>query len=103
MCASGSIRRLSVSVIEGGGDAVRTAPTTSASSGFSRLNMGVFKFKFSMNLQMNLSTQLQIILALAVWAWAVMNEQLEIGGVAAFISGIGRITDLVGRSGQLLS
>ena len=32
-------------------------------------------------------------LALAVGAWAVLHDQLEIGGVVAFISGIGRITD----------
>jgi ABC-type bacteriocin/lantibiotic exporter with double-glycine peptidase domain len=42
---------------------------------------------------MNLSTQLQIIGALAVGAWAVLHEQLEVGGVVAFISGIHRITD----------
>jgi ABC-type bacteriocin/lantibiotic exporter with double-glycine peptidase domain len=58
-----------------------------------RLNMGVYKFKFSMNFLMNLSTQLQIIGALAVGALAVLNGELEIGGVVAFISGIGRITD----------
>jgi ABC-type multidrug transport system fused ATPase/permease subunit len=58
-----------------------------------RLNMGVYKFKFSMNFLMNLSTQLQVIGALAVGSWAVLHDQLEIGGVVAFISGIGRITD----------
>ena len=42
---------------------------------------------------MNLSTQLQIIGALLVGGWAVYGGQLEIGGVVAFISGIGRITD----------
>jgi ABC-type bacteriocin/lantibiotic exporter with double-glycine peptidase domain len=46
-----------------------------------------------MNFLMNLSTQLQIIGVLAVGAWAVLNGQLEIGGVVAFVSGIGRITD----------
>ena len=58
-----------------------------------RLNMGIFKLKFSRNFLMNLSTQLQIIGALAVGVWAVLHDQLEIGGVVAFISGIGRITD----------
>jgi ABC-type bacteriocin/lantibiotic exporter with double-glycine peptidase domain len=46
-----------------------------------------------MNFLMNLSTQLQVIGALAVGAWAVLNNQLEIGGVMASVSGIGRITD----------
>jgi ABC-type bacteriocin/lantibiotic exporter with double-glycine peptidase domain len=55
--------------------------------------MGIYKFKFSMNFLMNLSTQLQIIGALVVGGWAVHEGRLEIGGVVAFISGIGRITD----------
>jgi ABC-type bacteriocin/lantibiotic exporter with double-glycine peptidase domain len=55
--------------------------------------MGIFRFKFSMNFLMNLSTQLQIIGALLVGGWAVYQDRLEIGGVVAFISGIGRITD----------
>ena len=55
--------------------------------------MGIFRLKFSMNFLMNLSTQLQIIGVLLVGGWAVYAERLEIGGVVAFISGIGRITD----------
>ena len=55
--------------------------------------MGIFRLKFSMNFLMNLSTQLQIIGALLVGGWAVYQNRLEIGGVVAFISGIGRITD----------
>jgi ABC-type bacteriocin/lantibiotic exporter with double-glycine peptidase domain len=46
-----------------------------------------------MNFLMNLSTQFQIIGALLVGGWAVYESRLEIGGVVAFISGIGRITD----------
>jgi ABC-type bacteriocin/lantibiotic exporter with double-glycine peptidase domain len=57
------------------------------------LNMGVFKLKFSMNFLMNLSTHLQIIAALLYGGWLVLNSQLEIGGVVAFISGISRLTD----------
>ena len=57
------------------------------------LNMGFFKLKFSMNFLMNLSTQLQVVSALLVGGWAVYQGQLEIGGVVAFISGIGKITD----------
>jgi ABC-type bacteriocin/lantibiotic exporter with double-glycine peptidase domain len=87
------IRWLSVSVIEGGGDPERERAGDERIERVFQLNMGVYKFKFSMNFLMNLSTQLQIIGALAVGAWAVLNQQLEIGGVVAFISGIGRITD----------
>ena len=56
------------------------------------LNMGIFRFKFTMNFLKNLSTQLQIIAAL-VGGWLVHTDQLEIGGVVASISGIGRFTD----------
>jgi ABC-type multidrug transport system fused ATPase/permease subunit len=87
------IRRLSISVIEGGGDPARDAADDARIDRVFRLNMGIYKLKFSMNFLMNLSTQLQIIGALAVGAWAVLHDQLEIGGVVAFISGIARITD----------
>ena len=46
-----------------------------------------------MNFLMNLSTQLQIVAALLAGGWAVYMERLEVGGVVAFISGIGRLTD----------
>jgi ABC-type bacteriocin/lantibiotic exporter with double-glycine peptidase domain len=87
------LRRLSVSVVEGGGNAVRDRDDDERIERAFRLNMGIYEFKFSMNFLMNLSTQLQIIGALAIGAWAVLHGQLEIGGVVAFISGIGRITD----------
>jgi ABC-type bacteriocin/lantibiotic exporter with double-glycine peptidase domain len=87
------IRRLSISVVEGGGDTARDRADDGRIDQVFHLNMGIYKLKFSMNFLMNLSTQLQIIGALAVGAWAVLNQQLEIGGVVAFISGIGRITD----------
>jgi ABC-type bacteriocin/lantibiotic exporter with double-glycine peptidase domain len=87
------IRRLSVSVVEGGNDSARDHADDERIERAFQLNMGVYKFKFSMNFLMNLSTQLQVIGALAVGSWAVLHDQLEIGGVVAFISGIGRITD----------
>jgi ABC-type multidrug transport system fused ATPase/permease subunit len=88
------VRRLSVSAVEGtGGDAARDLVDDELIQRVFELNMGIFRFKFSMNFLMNLSTQLQIIGALLVGGWAVHTEQLEIGGVVAFISGIGRITD----------
>jgi len=88
------IRQLSVSVVEAiSGDAARDRTGTERIEHVFQLNMGIFRFKFTMNFLMNISTQLQIIGALLVGGWSVYTEQLEIGGVVAFISGIGRITD----------
>jgi ABC-type bacteriocin/lantibiotic exporter with double-glycine peptidase domain len=88
------IRQLSISVVEGNtSDAARDRADDERIQHVFELNMGIFRLKFSMNFLMNLSTQLQIIGALLVGGWAVYQERLEIGGVVAFISGIGRITD----------
>ncbi len=57
------------------------------------LDMGIFKLKFSMNFLMNICNHLQIVSALLVGGWWVYTSQLEIGGVVAFISGIGRLND----------
>jgi ABC-type bacteriocin/lantibiotic exporter with double-glycine peptidase domain len=57
------------------------------------INMRVFELKFTMNFLMNLCTHAQIISALLLGGWWVLQSDLEIGGVVAFISGIGRITD----------
>jgi ABC-type multidrug transport system fused ATPase/permease subunit len=58
-----------------------------------RINMHIFELKFTMNFLMNLCTHAQIIMALLVGGWRVLQGDLEIGGVVAFISGIGRLTD----------
>jgi ABC-type multidrug transport system fused ATPase/permease subunit len=89
------IRQLSVSVVEEGQnhDMGREQADASRIQRVFELNMGSFKLKFSMNFLMNLSTQLQIIGALLVGGWAVYQNRLEIGGVVAFISGIGKVTD----------
>jgi ABC-type multidrug transport system fused ATPase/permease subunit len=88
------IRQLSISVVEGNSsDAARDRADDERIQQIFELNMGIFRLKFSMNFLMNLSTQLQVIGALLVGGLAVYAERLEIGGVVAFISGIGRITD----------
>lgn len=88
------IRLLSVSVVEGSSsDDASDRTNDERIRQVFELNMGIFKLKFSMNFLMNLSTQLQIIGALLIGGWAVYAQRLEIGGVVAFISGIGRITD----------
>ncbi len=58
-----------------------------------RLDMRIFQLKFAMNFLMNLCSHLQIVAALLLGTWWVLHSQLEIGGVVAFISGIGRLTD----------
>ena len=57
------------------------------------LNMGITTLKFSMNFLMNFCTQLQIIAALLYGSWLVLTDQLAVGGVVAFISGVTRLTD----------
>ena len=57
------------------------------------LDMGIFRLKFTMNFLMNLCSHLQIISALLIGGWWVYTDQLEIGGVVAFISGISRLND----------
>ena len=42
---------------------------------------------------MSYGTHLQIIAALLYGGWLVLNSDLEIGGVVAFISGVSRLTD----------
>jgi len=58
-----------------------------------QLNMGIFKLKFSMNFLMNICNHLQVIAALLIGGWMVHTDQLELGGVVAFISAIIRLND----------
>ncbi|MBV9827899.1 MAG: ABC transporter ATP-binding protein [Alphaproteobacteria bacterium] len=58
-----------------------------------RLNMAIFELKFTLNFLMNLCSHLQVITALLLGGWWVLHDQLEIGGVVAFISGLGRLND----------
>jgi ABC-type multidrug transport system fused ATPase/permease subunit len=89
-----TLRKLSVSVVGlSGGTDERGASDDVRIDRVFRLNMGVFCFKFFMNFLMNLCNHLQIIAALLVGGWFVFTEQLEIGGVVAFISAIGRLND----------
>jgi ABC-type bacteriocin/lantibiotic exporter with double-glycine peptidase domain len=58
-----------------------------------QLNMGIYKFKFSMNFLMNICSHLQVVAALLIGGWMVHTDQLEVGGVVAFISGAARLND----------
>jgi len=55
------------------------------------LDMGIFRLKFAMNYLMNLCSHLQIVAALLLGGWWVYTDRLAMGGVVAFISGIGRL------------
>ena len=88
------IRLLSISVVDvSEHDTARDQTDGQRINRIFELNMGIFRLKFTMNFLMNLSTQLQIVGVLLVGGWMVHTQQLEIGGVVAFISGIGRLTD----------
>src|SRR5215471_6968537 len=58
-----------------------------------RLNLGIYKLKFSMNFLMNLCSHLQVVSALLIGGWMVHTDQLQVGGVVAFISAVGRLND----------
>jgi ABC-type multidrug transport system fused ATPase/permease subunit len=58
-----------------------------------QLNMGILKIKFTMNFLMNLCSHLQVVAALLLGGWWVLQGEIEIGGVVAFISGMARLND----------
>lgn len=58
-----------------------------------QLNMGIVKLKYSMNFLMNFCSHLQVVAALLIGGWMVHTDQLEVGGVVAFISAVGRLND----------
>jgi ABC-type bacteriocin/lantibiotic exporter with double-glycine peptidase domain len=57
------------------------------------LDMGIFKLKFTMNFLMNFCNHLQRVAALLLGGWYVLQGQLEVGGVVAFISGVEKLND----------
>jgi ABC-type multidrug transport system fused ATPase/permease subunit len=58
-----------------------------------QLNLGIFKLKFSMNFLMNFCSHLQVVAALLIGGWMVHTDQLQVGGIVAFISAVGRLND----------
>jgi ABC-type multidrug transport system fused ATPase/permease subunit len=58
-----------------------------------QLDMAIFKLKFSMNFLMNFCNHLQVVAALLIGGWMVHTDQLQVGGVVAFISAVGRLND----------
>jgi ABC-type bacteriocin/lantibiotic exporter with double-glycine peptidase domain len=89
------LRRLGAAMIggaEGADDASNRADDQRIEQAFA-LDMGIFKLRFTTNFLMNVSNHLQIVAALLVGGWAVHTGRLALGGVVAFISGIGRVKD----------
>jgi ABC-type multidrug transport system fused ATPase/permease subunit len=89
------LRQLGIAMIKGNGgadDESSRADDRRIEQAFA-LDMGIFKLKFTMNFLMNICNHLQIVSALLVGGWWVYTGNIEIGGVVAFISGIGRLND----------
>jgi ABC-type multidrug transport system fused ATPase/permease subunit len=57
------------------------------------MDMGIFRLKFTLNFLMNLCNHVQIVAALLLGGWFVLAGRLELGGVVAFISAVGRLND----------
>jgi ABC-type bacteriocin/lantibiotic exporter with double-glycine peptidase domain len=89
------LRQLGIAMIagNGGADDVSSRVDDRRIEQAFALDMGIFKLKFTMNFLMNICNHLQIISALLVGGWWVYTGNIEIGGVVAFISGIGRLND----------
>ena len=87
------LRGLSISIVEApkreGRERVDEAPIQRVFE----LDMGIFKLKFTMNFLMNFCNHLQRVAALLLGGWYVLQGQLEVGGVVAFISGVEKLND----------
>ena len=89
------LRQLGIAMIKGNGgadDEGSRADDRRIEQAFA-LDMGIFKLKITMNLLMNVCNHLQVVSALLVGGWRVCTGHIEIGGVVAFISVIGRLND----------
>jgi ABC-type bacteriocin/lantibiotic exporter with double-glycine peptidase domain len=87
------LRGLSVSIVAPAYEDNRGRADVTRINHVFELDMGIFRLKFTMNFLMNLCSHLQIIAALLLGGRWVHTEQLAIGGVVAFVSGIGRLND----------
>ena len=90
------IRRLSISVVGSAAEMAEAMAECRDEERIERvfqLNVGILRLKFGMNFLMNLSTHLQVIAGLGIGGWLVHEGELEVGGIVAFISGIGKTAD----------
>jgi len=87
------LRGLSISIVQAPGAGGRAREDDASIERVFQLDMGIFKLKFTMNFLMNFCNHLQIVAALLLGGWYVLADRLEIGGVVAFISAVGRLND----------
>jgi ABC-type multidrug transport system fused ATPase/permease subunit len=88
------LRQIGSGLIAPGPHAAAGDPATTARiDRVLQLNMRIFELKFAMNFLMNVCSHLQVIVALLLGGWWVLHQEIEIGAVVAFISGVGRLND----------
>ncbi|HXP75125.1 MAG TPA: hypothetical protein VN823_13355 [Stellaceae bacterium] len=87
------LRGLSVSIVDAPNEDAHARADNGRIERVFELDMGIFKLKFTMNFLMNFCNHLQIIAAFLLGGWYVVTSQLEVGGVVAFISAVGRLND----------
>ncbi len=87
------LRGLSTSLVARDDEPSRRRRDASRIDHIFTVNIGIYGLKFSMNFLMNLCTHLQIVVGLLLGGWYVLQGELEVGGVVAYISGIGRLND----------
>jgi len=90
-----TMREVSVGMIDGG-----QQPDSGQRAGFGRqiaevfsLNMQILRRKFAMNFLMNLTNHLGITGVLLVGGWSVARDEIDVGTIVAFISGLSRLND----------
>ena len=87
------LRGLSISIVEAPKHEGKERVDQGTIQRVFELDMGIFKLKFTMNFLMNFCNHLQRVAALLLGGWYVLNGELEIGGVVAFISGVEKLND----------
>ena len=88
------LRALSVEIIDEPAELDRAASDYDRAIGsVFALNMGVFELKYSMNFLMNLMHHLAVASMLGLGGWLVVQGNIEIGTVVAFISGLAQINE----------
>jgi ABC-type bacteriocin/lantibiotic exporter with double-glycine peptidase domain len=57
------------------------------------LNLGIVKLRYSMKFLMSLTQNVGKVVVLSVGGWYVINGQVEVGTVVAFVSGLNNVRD----------
>ncbi|MFB9951153.1 ABC transporter transmembrane domain-containing protein [Rhizobium puerariae] len=89
----GITREISTGIVNRGGAHDPDGRQRSRIERIFTLNMGIYKIKFSMNFFMNFLTQLGYAGIFALGGYFVITGRTEIGTIAAFVAGLGKIND----------